>query len=150
MCQMQFFKFEGYLLPENSTFLWLFQNYLTTRPHILKVHSLHQQVVWTQPLVLQVSLSLDSSFSYISNMSRDLISSSSLILFKSFASLIVVALYTNLGGKDLRAFFHKLLFWNLFPKSKLFIGYVAKFSIEVIDSLFLTHPQVLELFYKQF
>ena len=71
------------------------------------------------------SLSFDSSFSYILNVSRDPIGFSSLILFKSFASLIVIALYANLGSKDLRAFF------TSFP--------YGIFSLRVNDSLTMSH-----------
>ena len=70
-------------------------------------------------------LSLDSLFSSISNVSRDHINSSSLILFKSFASLIFVALYANLGGKDLMAFFtsFSLGIFSLRVKDSLAMSY---------------------------
>ena len=70
-------------------------------------------------------LSLDSSFNYILNVSRDPISSSSLILFKYLAFFIVVALSANLGGKDLRAFFTS-------SSSEIF-------SLRATDSLAISH-----------
>ena len=94
-------------------------------------------------------LSLDSSFGYISKISRNLISSSCFILFKSFASLIVVSLYANLGGKDLRAFF-KILYFGIFSPRENNSLAVTQFSVKVIDSLLLTHQKVFELCCKQF
>ena len=95
---------------EYSTFLWLFQNFLTKGPLILKTHYLYHWVVRTQPLVPQVSSFPQTLHSDLFQKFVDSMSSSSLILFKSFTSLIVVALYANLKGKDLRAFLTSLSF----------------------------------------
>ena len=96
---------------------------------------------------ISLFLSLDSLLSSILNVSRDPISSSSLILFKYFASLIVVALYTNLDGKDLKAFFTSFYFGIFSPRANDSLTMSHNFPMKPV---IVSSSIVFELFYKQF
>ena len=132
---MQFFEFKGYPFLKHSTFLFDYKARYFESSFPSSIGSFDSSLSPTS-----LFLSLDSSFSSNSNVSKDSISSSGLIIFKSFASLIVVALYANQGGKDLKAFFTSFYLGIFSPRENNSLAMSHNFSLKsLIVSFSLIH-----------